>query len=342
MAMLKANADSNATFPASVPFPDAPHNQRIAALGLNGRSCGQLFSDPNKIQGCARVVAEQANLNAALASANTVSSNFDQLADLENPDMLSAFNKDMQQTFGQMSKHMSGYNADLERHNQQIMNRVRSQTLTLEELRAQQGLADAVGSSLQDRMMDIERQISTKARLTQINDEAAQQKATAVKTIMGAASGSIIAGLGLILWLSGVISIAALSAYLLVSVGIIIATYVVYSSSSRLSLTEMSDDVRKAVLKGGRKLNVAALEWTDSNCECPAKPKARAAGQAEADADYQKLISKIEPDQEDGVWYADGSGPPTHISLFNFHRGTGTDLRSVQEGDDPDVQVQPR
>lgn len=364
-----------ASFPSNTPYPDNPVNKLVASSGLAGRSCGELYGTQiNKLRECDQLVKMQQKVIDDVNQTNSIYSNFSALLSL--PDQIrrkdplnydialetknkqeQAFYRDVANVYGiqkndngQVSTQESGlsarvnsYHQALAQRNQDVRERVLSQAKTLQGLRQTQQMNQDLGLSLQDNMYKIEKDLSTKTRLIQINEEAARQKNRAVITIAGSSASIITSVLAVIFYMAGTISLRTMLSMFIMSVAIIVISLFVVREQPQKEFVKLVKNLDSALVKGGDELNMNALEWVDKNCDCPddsdTDQKAETKQQKKAQQSYQDLINHLEGDSEDGIWYDDGSGPPQNISMFHFQKGTGKNLLDVSEGDNANVYL---
>jgi hypothetical protein len=368
-------ANYTAKFPAKPAYPDNPINKIIAQAGMAGKTCGSMYGlHESKLAQCAQLVKLAAKVNNDVSLTNSVYSDFSRILGLpdrirtqdpNNADIAyelgqkqqQAFYKDVQNVYGVkegpdgkltttsdgMAGRIGAFHTGLAQRNSAIRDRVLSQAQTLKDLRRSQQLNQDMGMSLQDNMYKIEKDLSTKTRLIQINEQAARQKNRAVVTIAGTSTSVVIAMLAVIFYMAGMITLRTMVTMLVLSVAIVVIFLFVVREQPLKEFTKLSKEIHTGLIKEGDKLNLAALQWVDKNCDCPDDPDKSnqevGRQQKEANESYQKLINHLEGDDEDGIWYDDGSGPPQHISLFAFKKGTGKHLASVSEGDNPEINL---
>lgn len=342
-------ANFKTRFPSSTPYPQNPVNELVRSKNLSGKSCGELNLglDARKLRQCAIMAREQAQVNTDLTKIGSVHSEFQKFLDLpqqirRNPSLAvranqleeeqkKAFYKDVQDNLTGLSDRAKTFQEALKKRNQDVRQRVISQAKTLQDLRRAQILGQDLGVSLQNSMMKLEQDISTKTRLIQINEESAREKNRAVVMIAGSFSALLLVILGVVLYFSDVISISTMATLIIILVVILgIALFVLRQPSK--SFTKLIHKIDGELIRQGDQLNQEAVEWVDDNCECPKTEK-------KSDEAYQKLLNHLEGDDENNIWYDDGSGPAQKISLYSFMKGTGKDLRELNDGDDPDVPL---
>jgi len=348
-----------------------PDGRRLA-----DSSCGELYGmemSLNRLEQCASLAQAQRDVNKDMGKLSSVYAQFNRLMDLpavikaKDPwdtasanslaskqkaayygDVASVYGvketgdgKFVPDTKSGISKRADAFHKALSQRNSDLRNSVISQTQTMDSLRDTQLLNQDLAYALQDNMLKVERNIATKARLIQINNEAARKKSKAIKGILSGFIGIAVVVMAVIGKMAGWVSMR--EAMIGVLVGVVIVILTVYFLQENIIKAELKnmDSARKFLIKEGDELNQAALEWVDDNCDCPPDNKTH----KEQDHDkeeakkYQKLVNHLEGDTEDGIWYDDGSGPPQNISLFAFERGMKRSLKSVSEGDNPDINL---
>lgn len=362
-----------------IPYdPKSPQNKIFIDADMAGRTCGELYGmDKSKLYKCSNLAEDQRETNKKMAKVSSVYTEFSNLVNLPdrikavNPDDVAtanslkseqnaAYYNDIASVYGVkeamvnkvnkvdkyvpdpnagISKRAGGFQKALSERNNDLRNSVLSQTQTMDSLRDTQLLNQDLAYSLENNMSKVERNIATKARLIQINNEAARKKSKAIKGILFGFVGIAFIVMAVVGYMTGWLSLRTVMISVISGVVIVILTvYFLQENVVKASLKNM-DSAKKFLIKEGDELNESALEWVDDNCDCPDKSKEEKKREKKELKKYQKLIDHLEGKDEDGIWYDDGSGPPQNISMFAFERGMGRSIKSVSEGDNPDINL---
>lgn len=166
-----------------------------------------------------------------------------------------------------------------------------------------------INRAMMEEMDEIERQISVKDRLTRINQDSAQKKDDQIKVILASSTLFMIGIIALVGYLSGVLSLTQLGVAMVVLCLLAILMVFFFNVNINKELRKVEKDIgklQKEIIQEGDKLNRAALEWVDENCDCE-----------DANTD-QKLTKEPSVDKSnsssDQIYYQDGSGMTDTLS----------------------------
>lgn len=125
--------------------------------------------------------------------------------------------------------------------------------------------------NLKQKEEDIDNELQVKARLIEINNEAARKKNSMIMTI----TGSFVAfSVGIFAWvgfLSGMISRKTLFTLLFLGFCLFFVFSIFLNKYIVKEFKELSGETKDRILKDGNWLNLQALQWVDNNCDCPHK-----------------------------------------------------------------------
>jgi uncharacterized coiled-coil protein SlyX len=249
-----------------------------------------------------------------------------------------------------LSKRITDFTDALKKRNQGIENRVHSQLQTLNHLQKTQNWNQNIISDYQDKLNHLKNHLHTKKRLIEINEDAAQTKKRAIGTIIATSGSFVVAFVALILYLAKTISLKTFL-YVILGTAIFVFVYLFFiGDQPNKNYTKIIKKLDSGITKTGDHLNLSALQWVDKNCDCPVKAKkistkhVKPYGNGNSDSSssssYQKLVNHLEGDQEDGIWMSSDDDHTTQkITPFAFQKGTGKNLKSLQEGDDADIDL---
>jgi hypothetical protein len=334
-------------------------DQMISNLGLMGSSCGEVYgTDANKLQQCNQLANIQETLNKNIGNVSSVAQAFQSIIDMpnnivqkdpNNKDLAYQLQQQIEQAkyqdldnniYGEngLRKRVSSYQMSLSERVNSMKQKVMSAAKTSESIRKAQTLNQAIYDNLQDTMSEIDKNISNKSRLIQINNEAAQKKSKAISTITGLSSIFLFLILGILGYWTKMISLQ--TAISMIVIGLVIGFIVFYLF--RDFPKKVFDEIEKDLVKEGDKLNLAALQWADENCDCP-KEKNKKKDQKSKIKDkktlsLQTLVNHLGGEDEDNIWYKD-EGKTHKINSFSFAKKSGNLMSKVTEGEDPNITI---
>ena len=113
-------------------------------------------------------------------------------------------------------------------------------------------------------------QYQTKERIIQFNNEEARIKSNKIMVMKGAFSSFFIGLFGYVLRNANVIGDGTYITMLLLSIGTFFSFSFVFNP---YTFKKISTYVKKEITEQGDKLNHAAVQWTDDNCDCSKNQK---------------------------------------------------------------------
>jgi len=108
----------------------------------------------------------------------------------------------------------------------------------------------------------------TKERIIELNNEEARKKSNTIMVMKGAFSSFFIGIFGYVLRNANVINDGTYIAMLLISVGTFFSFSFIFNP---YTFKKISNYVKKEITEQGDKLNLAAVQWADENCDCSKK-----------------------------------------------------------------------
>lgn len=128
-----------------------------------------------------------------------------------------------------------------------------------------------INRAMLDELDEIERHTSVKDRLTRINQDSAQKKDDQIKVILASSTLLMIGIIAFVGYLSGVLSLTQLGVAMVVLCIVAVLMVFFFNVNINKELRKVDKDIgklQKEIIREGDKLNRAALEWVDENCDC--------------------------------------------------------------------------
>lgn len=312
----------------------SPFYNQLKQAGFIGKSCSQLFTDPNKLQLCQKLLDSQNSLEKSIQNTQSVQRQFHDLINIPNIIKLKnsqidadifrkkqedAFHQDIKDIYGighngGLSNDLMSYNNNLTNRNTQLRNNLNSNLSTLDSIKKYQAINQKLSSNLMDRKDKIDQVIQTKSRLIDINNESAREKTKATKVIMMGFSSMILLLFSIVGYLSSWFSLQ--TALVLSVTAVVISVFIVFilRDNPVKEFKKFATELENELIEQGNKLNVKALEWVDKNCDCP------------------------DDKEENSIYYDEDMGKGK-IDNETFRRVSGKNIGDVTEGDSSEINL---
>lgn len=125
--------------------------------------------------------------------------------------------------------------------------------------------------TLKQKEEDIDNELQVKARLIEINNEAARKKNSMIMTITGSFMAFSVGVFAWVGFLGGMISRKTLFTLLFFGFCLFFVFSIFLNKYAIKEYKELSDETKDRILKDGNWLNLQALQWVDDNCDCSHK-----------------------------------------------------------------------
>ena len=167
--------------------------------------------------------------------------------------------------------------------------------------------------NMMDQMHDFDKEITNqmqvKTRLAEINNDASRYKSHVILVISGAFSAFFIGLFAWVGYMSGNISMSTMVGLFILATAVFIIIAIGLNTYVWKKFKKYSDKLKKDIVHEGDKLNMAALEWVDDNCDCPeddTKKINREIQDEKIRNAYNKRIDN-EKNNDDSIYYDDGT-----------------------------------
>lgn len=141
----------------------------------------------------------------------------------------------------------------------------------LTKVRAVSTIQGKINQAMNEQLDEMERQYSVKERLVAINQDSARKKERQIKIILGSSSLFMVGILALVGYLSGVLSLAQLGGIMVVICLLVVLMVFYFQVNVNQEFRKLEKELQKLpkeLVQEGDRLNEAALEWVDKNCDC--------------------------------------------------------------------------
>lgn len=227
-----------------------------------GKTCGEISGiDPtsgkwnqSKFDSCVNLYNITQSINKL---SNTVSSIY------EKSDSQHNFNEDLPKR----SSFTNSLTDNLKKNDSFLKRQVK----TSDEVRKVNDNWNNLIGQLQETDDYITNDMNVKTRLAEINNESANEKGSTIMIILGAFSSLFISVLAWVGYSSGAISIQTMIGFFVTSIIVFFILAIGLNKYIMKNLKKISDKLEKDIVHKGDELNIQALEWVDSNCDCPDK-----------------------------------------------------------------------
>lgn len=331
-----------------------PVNLSARTSGLSGAKLGNVLAvnDNNmskvRFQSAKRMLNDQNNMNKNLLKAGRTSDIFKRLyatgASLY-PSKVAEWQANTGKVVDdQLVQRLTSMNDNLQDRVEKDRLFLKRQGKILDEVREASSIQNEIARQHIMELDDVERRISVRNRLVEINNKSAQQKSQTIKAIKSYSFILFLGVLAIVAHLSGVLSIAKMWTILLIVVIAGIVLTVVMRSGPGEALNKIEGGFTKfqnKLVQEGDALNREAIEWANKNCDCsddhPEIPILPPAPGSSREADMA-LMQSLKDDDDHSIYYQDtiyaddGSGPRLKIAPFEFVQKTGVSPKDITEG----------
>jgi len=180
---------------------------------------------------------------------------------------------------------------------------------------------------------EVTQQMQVKTRLAEINNEAARHKSNVIMVITGAFSAFFIGLLAWVGYLSGNISMRTMLGMFVAAVIVFLVFAVGLNKYAVRKFKKFSKKLKKEIIHEGDKLNLAALQWVDDNCNCPDDDNGNKNKDNDKASDAYNKMMEHQWYDDDSIYYDDGT-KKHKITPATFAKETGylpCDLQDTQK-----------
>ena len=339
-------------FPNFEGIQENPINNSIVKNGYSGKTCGEISGkypdspswNKKKFDNCVNLYNVQRDGDESLTKIgeNTVSSIYktvnSQETNLQTQNknkVLDNYNKGIYSPETGLPKRLLSFTNSLIKNVKKDNSFLNRQSQSTEEIRKVNDNWNNLMGQLHETDEYITNAMNVKTRLIDINNEASRQKSSTIMIIVGAFFSLFISILAWVGYLAGIVSIMTMITLFFVS---LIVFFIFAFSLNKYAVKEfkkISNTLEKNIVNMGDDLNIKALEWVDSNCECPEDNKnnnnnnSNNSNKNKAKTAYNKMMEHEKYD-DDSIYYDDGTLKQRILSS-DFARETGYRPCDVQD-----------
>lgn len=324
--------DLSAKFPVYSGKQNNPIHNSISLSGYSGKSCAELAGKypfpvaPDKWDGvmfksCVKFYNLQKGIDGQMTpdKLNTVSNIYSSMDKTEN------FSND---EYSSLYSPENGLPKRVLSFNNQLKGKIKDDYITLDGQAKSTTLlrrSNDEWNNMMEQMHETDRQVTNamqvKTRLAEINNAAARQKSSAIMYILGAFSAVFIGILAWVGYLSGNISMSTMFGMFVLAAIVFFIIAIGLNKYAVKEFKKISDKTEKTIIHEGDKLNLAALQWVDDNCDCPDDNGRNREDNQKAKDSYDKVMEHQKYD-DDSIYYDDGT-TKHRIKPSDFARETG-------------------
>jgi hypothetical protein len=331
-------------FPNFTEIDKNPINKKIFELGYSGKTCGEISGnyptnpswDSDKFNKCVNLFNLQKDINNSLnnISKRTVSSIHKNAISLpiNKNNILDSYNKAIYSPETGLPKRLLSFTDSLIANVKKDNSFLIRQSQSKEEIQKVNDNWNNLIGQLQEADETITNEMNVKTRLSEINNEASRQKSSTIMIIFGSFSALFISVLAWVGYMAGVISIMTMIGLFFVSMVVFFIFAVGLNKYVMKEFKKISNTLEKDIVHMGDELNIKALEWVDSNCNCPddnSKKNNIISNKNKAKSAYNKMMEHEKYD-DDSIYYDDGT-LKQRILPADFARETGYRPCDVQD-----------
>ena len=331
-------------FPVFTETEENPINKSIVKNGYSGKTCGEISGiypgssswNQKKFDNCVNLFNVQQSIDKSLTTMgdNTVSSIYKTAnSQTKNPNNLEdSYKNAIYSPETGLPKRLSSFTNSLITNVKKDYSFLNRQSQSTEEIRKVNDNWNNLMGQLQEADESITNEMNVKTRLAEINNDAARQKGSTIMIIIGAFSALFISVLAWVGYMAGAISIRTMIGFFVFAMIVFFILAVGLNKYAMKEFRKISNNLEKTIVHKGDELNMQALEWVDSNCNCPddnSKKDNDISNKNKAKTAYNKMMEHQKYD-DDSIYYDDGT-TKHRILPSDFARETGYRPCDVQD-----------
>ena len=139
---------------------------------------------------------------------------------------------------------------------------------TLSMVKKTGNMYNSMVNELKQNADDIDSELQVKARLIELNNDAAREKNKTIMTIMGSFIALTVGVFAWVGFLGGMFSRHTMFTLFFVAIILFFVMAVFFNKYMLKEYKELSDEAKKKILHAGDRLNLEAIQWVDDNCDC--------------------------------------------------------------------------
>jgi len=300
-----------------------PIDKAVISSGFKNKTCGEIAGtfptgpewNQKTFDNCVKYHALQRGINNELTKLQPVNKLFEQKEYFKDANSLYSPEDGVPSRIISFNDQL---NTKIKKDHSFLNSQVKSTSLLQQSNESWKDMMDKI----HDTDREITQQMQVKTRLAEINNEAARHKGNVIMVITGAFSAFFIALLAWIGYLYGNISMQTMLGMFVVATVVFVIFAIGLNKYAVRKFEKISRKLKKEIVHEGDKLNMAALQWVDDNCDCPDDDNGRNSQDKDKASDaYNKMMEHQKYD-DDSIYYDDGT-TKHRITPSDFAKETG-------------------